>query len=128
MFNILNNYKTQIFVATVVIVHYALYILYYFNIVIIPKKQIDLLNSFLQIYISLFLIYKFVFLSHNSIISNLDKKVIVTSATMMLLNVLVKDFSDYFNKYIPINMNPTVMPTFNVKKSIYNYLPLSNDI
>jgi ribosomal protein L31 len=52
----------------------------------------------LQISISLFLIYRFLFAhaSRSAIISNFDKEVIITSATFMLVNVIT---GVIFDKY-----------------------------
>ena len=127
LLDFLNNYKTEIFVATVVIVHYLLYILLYFEINIISKYHVDILNTILQIYISSFLIYKFVFVKNNSVISSLDKRVITSSATFMLLNVLAREFSDYFTNIHTLILKsasyPSVKPT---QKVIYDYLPVNN--
>lgn len=121
----LNNYKTQIFVVTVVMIHYVLYILIYLNINIVKKEHVDFMNTLLQICISLFLIYRFAYMSHNSIISNLDKKIIVTSATIILINVLVKDFANYEEKLRNIvSKKPVISKPSKNKPSIYEYLPL----
>jgi hypothetical protein len=102
----LNKYKAEIFAYTVVIVHYILYILVFFNIISINIIYIDKLNLFLQLLISSFLILRFSrysFISHNNVITNLDKRVIISSAVFMLLNVLAKEFSDYKKNIIDVS-------------------------
>ena len=91
----LNNYKTEIFIIIVIIIHYVLYILLYFDIFILKKPYVDILNTILQIFISFFLIYRFVYYSNNNVISKFDRRIIITCSTFMLLNVLIKDFSNY---------------------------------
>ena len=107
----LNNYKTEIFIIIVIIIHYILYILLYFDIVILKKSYVDILNTVLQIFISFYLIYRFVLSSNNNVISKFDKRVIITCSTFMLLNVFVKDILnyEYIQKYSNKIMN--VYPT-----------------
>jgi hypothetical protein len=138
LIDFLNNYKTEIFVIIVIIIHYILYILLYFDIVILNKPYIDILNTVLQIFISFYLIYRFAFSSYNNIISKFDKRVITTCATFILVNVLIKDFLNYetgihyMNKYSNKIMNLSTVSYQNKatkSPSIYDYLPVEmNDI
>jgi len=90
--NFLNTFKSEIFMATVIIVHYILYALLYFNVNLINEKTVLLLNVILQISISLFLIFRFLFRKSTTCISTFDKKVIVSSATFILINAVTNYF------------------------------------
>lgn len=92
MLSFLNTFKTEIFVTTVIIIHYVLYILIYLNINLISLHYVNILNALLQVSISLFLIFRFVFKKQNSIISSFDKRVIITCSTFVLLNVITNYF------------------------------------
>jgi hypothetical protein len=95
----LNNYKSHIFVTTVVLIHYVLYILLYLNINIISKEYVNIFNAILQASISLFLIFKFWIYYKSPIISDFDRRVIITSATFMLLNAITNGlFNNYENE------------------------------
>jgi DNA integrity scanning protein DisA with diadenylate cyclase activity len=122
----LNKYKSEIFIVIVVIVHYILYILILLKFNIVSKQIVDKLNTFLQVCISLFLIYKFGFAPNNHIISGFDKRVIVTSATFIIFNVFIKDYSNYeerVNRFVPIKKTTNYIN--NQTKSINDYLPVS---
>ena len=92
MLTFLNTFKTEIFMATVIIIHYVLYILIYLNINIISLHYVNTLNVLLQVSISLFLIFRFLFKSNNSVISYFDKRVIITCATFVLINAITNYF------------------------------------
>jgi hypothetical protein len=89
----LNNYKTEIFVVTVILIHYVFYILIYLNINIISENTVRILNTILQVSISLFLIFRFWYYSSKSsaVINTFDRRVIISSATFMLLNAITQE-------------------------------------
>ena len=98
----LNNYKTEIFVVTVILIHYVLYILIYLNINIISENNVRILNTILQVSISLFLIFRFWYsysTKSSAVINTFDRRVIISSATFMLLNAITQEiFVRYQNK------------------------------
>uniref|UniRef100_A0A6C0HZ17 Uncharacterized protein n=1 Tax=viral metagenome TaxID=1070528 RepID=A0A6C0HZ17_9ZZZZ len=109
----LNNNKTHIFVTIVILIHYVLYILLYLNINLISKKYVNILNAILQISISSFLIFRFWIYNKSSVISDFDRRVIITSATFMLLNAITiglfnnyeTKIRDYLSEKLHININ-----------------------
>jgi hypothetical protein len=98
MFTFLNTFKNEIFITTVITVHYLFYILIYLNIAYISISYINFFNVLLQISISLFLIIRFVFKKKNTVISMFDIRVILSCASFMLLNSITNYFFEKNNK------------------------------
>jgi len=98
MLTFLNTFKNEIFITTVITVHYLLYALIYLNIAYISVSYINFFNVLLQISISLFLIVRFVFKRENTVISSFDIRVILSCASFMLLNSITNYFFERNNK------------------------------
>jgi len=103
----LNTFKTPIFTFSVVMIH-LLYILVFLNVAFFNPEYIENLNFLLNLFISLFLIIRFSFYHSNSL-SSFDKRVIISSGTILLLNTLI---TGIFNKYFP-NMQPKFQTYFD---------------
>lgn len=107
--------KTYVFLGTMVFIHIA-YVLIFFGVFYINPEYIAGLSSFVQIVISIFLIWRFhPFREWMSLkeprLTHFDRMIIYNSATFLLVNVaLTATITKYFINKVENNIIPKVIP------------------
>ena len=101
--------KTKLFYGIILLIHVS-YVLLFFGVFYINKSYIATLSSCVQIFVSIFLIWRFnpfrewLELKEHKM-TNFDKIIIYSSATFLLVNVgLTAAFTRYFINNVEIRL------------------------